>query len=107
MKVIVTGSSGRVGRAVRAALGVHHEVLGVDVSPSSSTDVVASVVTNPMIGYVKHPWPSRPRPQNPPIPVRDPTMTFDELREALAIVMPEATIRHQLGFRHTIAWTKP
>jgi len=43
VKVIVTGSSGRVGRAVRAALGVHHEVLGVDVSPSSSTDVVASI----------------------------------------------------------------
>ncbi len=43
MKVIVTGSSGRVGRAVRAALGIHHEVLGVDVSPSSSTDVVASI----------------------------------------------------------------
>lgn len=67
----------------------------------------ASVLTNPMIGYVKHPWPSRPGPQHPPFPVRDPTMSFDEIREAVADVMPEATMRHRLGFRHTIAWTKP
>ncbi len=67
----------------------------------------ASVVTNPMIGYVKHPKPSRSGPQHPPFPVRDPTMSFDELREIVAVVMPEATVRRQLGFRHTIAWTKP
>lgn len=66
---------------------------------------VASVITNPIIGYIKHPWPSRPR--HPSFPVRDPTMSFDELREVLDIVMPGATLRHHLGFRHTIAWTKP
>lgn len=68
---------------------------------------IASMVTNPVIGYIKHPWPSRLQPQHPPFPVRDPTMSFDELREVLDIVMPGATARHQLGFRHTIAWTKP
>lgn len=64
------------------------------------------MVTNPIIGYVKHPWPSRTdgiRP--PPFPVRDPTHSFDELR--LDDVMPGPFVRHRLGFRATIAWTKP
>jgi SAM-dependent methyltransferase len=69
---------------------------------------VASMVTNPIIGYVKHPWPSRAdSAQPPPFPVRDPTLSFDELRQLLEKVMPGAVIRHRLGFRHTIAWTKP
>lgn len=100
--------------ALRAAGGIlasggRFLAVGLTVPRSFSDHVwdVASVVTNPMIGFVKQPWPSRLGPQNPPFPVRQPTMTFDQLREALAIVMPEATIRRQLGFRHTIAWTKP
>ena len=98
-------------RAVRGLLAPGGRFLAVGLAmPRSFRDHVwdvASVVTNPMIGFVKQPWPSRLGPQNPPVPVRDPTMTFNQLREALAIVMPEATIRHHLGFRHTIAWTKP
>lgn len=69
---------------------------------------IASVITNPMIGYVTHPWPNRERtPAHPPFPVRDPTLTFDQLRRLLDQLMPGAALRHQLGFRHTIAWTKP
>jgi 2-polyprenyl-3-methyl-5-hydroxy-6-metoxy-1,4-benzoquinol methylase len=67
---------------------------------------LASIVTNPLIGYVKHPWPSSGEPQPPPFPVRDPTVPFDELRDIVADVMPGATMRHRLGFRHTIAWTR-
>ena len=67
----------------------------------------ASIVTNPLIGFVKHPWPSRAGTQPPPYPVQDPTMSFDELQSVLERVMPGSVIRHHLGFRHTIAWTKP
>ena len=67
----------------------------------------ASIVTNPIIGFVKHPWPSKAPTGPPPFPVRDPELTFDELRDVLDRVMPGSTIRHRLGFRHTIAWTKP
>ena len=67
---------------------------------------VASVVTNPVIGFVKHPWPSRAAGQPASFPIRDPTLSFDELRLLLDDVMPGAAIRHRLGFRHTIAWTK-
>lgn len=69
---------------------------------------IASMITNPIIGYVKHPWPSRTDgPQPSPFPVRDPMLSFDELRRLLDDVLPGAIIRRQLGFRHTIAWTKP
>ncbi len=69
---------------------------------------VASMITNPIIGYVKHPWPSRADGvQPPPFPVRDPTLSYDEVRQLLDDVMPGAAVRHRLGFRHTIAWAKP
>lgn len=67
---------------------------------------LASALTNPIIGYVKHPWPNRSEPQPPPVPVRDPTMPFGEIRALVDETMPGAVMRHHLGFRHTIAWTK-
>lgn len=78
--------------------------------PKSAADHmwdVASIVTNPVIGYVKHPWPNANGVQPPPYLIQDPKMPFDELRELVAGAMPGASMRHQLGFRHTIAWTKP
>lgn len=69
---------------------------------------VASIVTNPIIGYVTHPWPSSAgAPAHSPFPVRDPTLTFEQLSRLLDQLMPKAVLRHRLGFRHTIAWTKP
>lgn len=69
---------------------------------------VASVVTNPIIGYVTHPWTNREGAlAQLAVPVREPTLTFDQLRRLLDQSMPGAVMRHRLGFRHTIAWTKP
>jgi hypothetical protein len=68
---------------------------------------LASMVTNPLIGYVKHPWPSPLTGEPPPFPVRDPTLPFGELREIVQAAMPGAVLRHRIAFRHTIAWTKP
>lgn len=67
----------------------------------------ASIITNPIIGFVKHPRPSKAETHPPPFPIQDPSITFSELRTILERVMPGSTIRHHLGFRHTIAWTKP
>ena len=78
--------------------------------PRSATDHLwdlVSAVTNPVIGYVKHPWPSADGAPVTPVPIKDPTMPLDELRETVRGVMPGASIRRHLGFRHTIAWTKP
>jgi hypothetical protein len=41
MKILITGASGRVGRALYVRLCTEHEVIGYDTSPSSTADVVA------------------------------------------------------------------
>ena len=41
MKVLLTGASGRVGRAIYIRLCSGHEVLGYDQAPSSTADIVA------------------------------------------------------------------
>ena len=43
MKVLVTGSTGRVGRAIYVRLCPAHEVVGLDLAPSSTADIVASL----------------------------------------------------------------
>lgn len=96
---------------VRRTLEPGGRFLAVGLAPPQSTVDhlwdLASAVTNPMIGYVKHPWPSATGIQALPFPVRGPTMTFDELHEIVTDVLPGASMRHRLGFRHTIAWTQP
>lgn len=96
---------------VRRILAPGGRFLAVGLArPVSAVDHLwdlASMITNPMIGYVKHPWPAAGTPQPAPFPVRDPTMSFDELKETVAKVMPGAVMRHHLAFRHTILWTKP
>lgn len=43
MKVVVTGTSGRVGRAIHFTLCQQHEVVGIDQSPASSTSNVGDI----------------------------------------------------------------
>lgn len=68
---------------------------------------LASAVTNPVIGLIKHPRPVRGGPTPPPFPVRDPQLSFDQLHKIVGTVLPGAVMRRRLAFRHTIAWTKP
>ncbi|NGN95441.1 class I SAM-dependent methyltransferase [Nocardioides sp. KC13] len=95
---------------VRRLLAPGGRFLAVGLAPPRSAADhlwdLASAVTNPVIGYVKHPWPSTDDPVRP-FPVQDPTVPLDDLREIVLDVMPGAVIRRRLGFRHTIAWTKP
>ncbi|MCV7064583.1 class I SAM-dependent methyltransferase [Mycolicibacterium farcinogenes] len=78
-------------------------------APASICDTawdVASAVTNPLIGLIKHPRPAPGGPVPPPFPVRDPQLSFDELRAMVDSILPGAEMRRRLAFRHTIAWTK-
>jgi UDP-glucose 4-epimerase len=43
MKILITGSAGRVGRAIHARLRDDHEVIGLDRRPSPTSDVVATL----------------------------------------------------------------
>jgi nucleoside-diphosphate-sugar epimerase len=43
MKILITGSTGRVGRAIYARLRHEHDVTGLDIVPSPTANVVASL----------------------------------------------------------------
>ncbi len=43
MKVLITGSAGRVGRAIYIKLMKSHQVLGLDTTPCSTVDIVADI----------------------------------------------------------------
>ncbi len=78
--------------------------------PDSAIDQlwdVASMITNPVIGFVRHPWVAQPTAEAAPHPVKDPEDTLATIRGAVQRAMPGAQVRRQLGFRHTIEWTKP
>ena len=77
------------------------------VGPVDHAWDLASALTNPVIGYVKSPWVPSDAPSEPPFPTREPTQPFAQLRRLVMREMPGASMHHQLGFRHTIAWTKP
>lgn len=98
-------------REVRRLLTPGGRFLAVGLAPPRSPRDhlwdLASVVTNPVIGYVKHPWPNPAGPLPPPFPIAQPTLSFDEVRRHVTAVMPGAVMQHHLGFRHTIAWTMP
>jgi SAM-dependent methyltransferase len=72
--------------------------------PRSALDLgwdLASIVTNPVIGWVKHPWPAPPTSAEqrvPDVPVAQPTLGLGELRELLDEALPGARVRRHLGF---------
>lgn len=86
-------------------------VVGLTVSstPRDYAWDIASAVTNPIIGMIKHPQPRRRSdwPTKDPFPVKDPTVTFTDLAEAVDRHLPGARLRHSIGFRYTLEWTKP
>lgn len=96
---------------VRRLLAPGGRFLAVGLArPSSPADQVWdlwSAVTNPVIGFIHHPWPSPDAHRPAPFPVKDPSLTYTELRYLVTDAMPGATMRRRIGFRHTICRTKP
>jgi nucleoside-diphosphate-sugar epimerase len=43
MNILLTGSSGRIGRAIHARLCGEHRIVGFDVAPAATTEVVSSL----------------------------------------------------------------
>lgn len=78
--------------------------------PESTVDRLwdaASVLTNPIIGFVRHPWVATQPSAAAPFPVKDPKLAFAQIRVVVDEELPGAKMRRHLGFRHTIEWTKP
>ncbi|MFE5776129.1 class I SAM-dependent methyltransferase [Brachybacterium sp. NPDC056505] len=71
---------------------------------------MASMVTNPLIGAVKHPWPARREPRADGVdapPIEGPGIPLDELVRRAAPILPGLRVRRRLAFRHTLDWTRP
>lgn len=49
MRVVLTGSSGRIGRAIFGTLTLHHEVIGIDRTPSATTRIVGDVADRALL----------------------------------------------------------
>ncbi len=96
---------------IRERLAPGGRFLCVGLAPPSSVADhawdVASMLTNPLIGFVRHPWPAVESAPQPPIPVAQPTVELAELGRLCDQAMPGARIRRHLGFRHTVEWTAP
>ncbi len=43
MKILITGTTGRVGRAIHVRLSPHHEVIGLDRAPSSTAELIGDL----------------------------------------------------------------
>ncbi|NYE35336.1 SAM-dependent methyltransferase [Nocardioides cavernae] len=96
---------------VASSLAPGGRFLAVGIAPPRSARDhawdAASILTNPVIGFVKHPRADRSGPRPTPYPVVEPTLALDDLRRHVEDVMPGARVRHRLAFRHTVAWTRP
>lgn len=68
---------------------------------------IGNVLSNPLIGFVKHPRPVRDPVPGPSTPVRDPAWSHGELRERAREILPGAVLRRREGFRSTLRWQKP
>jgi SAM-dependent methyltransferase len=66
---------------------------------------VASALANPVMGIIKHPRPHRQL-DEPPFPMREPDVSFDQLRVLAGQILPGAVMRRRLFFRYTLAWTQ-
>lgn len=49
MKILVTGTAGRLGRAVAAHLAGHHEVVGLDLLPAPHTTFIGSLTQRDLV----------------------------------------------------------
>lgn len=69
---------------------------------------LATVPIDPVIGA----WKAmrredRLRAHDPPVPLRDPTTTVQDVADAARQLLPGATLRRHLFYRYTLIWQKP
>ena len=80
------------------------------VEPRGGVDTlwdVANALSNPVIGFVKHPRPAQGGGGDTQMPVSDASWSLAQLRERAEIILPGARVRRREGFRVTLRWEKP
>lgn len=97
-------------RQVRRLLNSGGRFLCVGLArPESATDHLwdaASMITNPLIGFIRHPRVAEQPREEPPFPVMEPKLTVAQIRTVVQEQLPGAKMCRHLAFRHTIEWTK-
>ncbi len=49
MRILITGTAGRIGRAIHVRLSPFHNVVGIDKSPASTVDVVGDITDTALV----------------------------------------------------------
>ncbi len=70
-----------------------------------SWDVMSSAL-NPVVGVLKHPRAARGG-RVIMVPVKDPSLTIDQIKAVARRTLPGARVRRRLFYRYTLEWTKP
>lgn len=65
------------------------------------------LVTNPLIGVLKHPKAAPSTSDAPTYPTVEPTQTYGEMRGLVTRHLPGARLRRREGFRYLATWTRP
>jgi SAM-dependent methyltransferase len=76
-------------------------------TPRDRARDLASTVLNPIVGLIKHPRAASGPVGEPPFPVLDPVLSFEEIKAVSEAVLPGARMRRRLFFRYTLEWTRP
>ncbi|MFE6733613.1 class I SAM-dependent methyltransferase [Microbacterium sp. NPDC057650] len=97
-------------RQVERALRPGGRIVIVGVAAETRADLprsIASLVLNPIVGFVRHPRRTSAPPAAMRAPTAEPVETFGEIRSALVEVLPGARMRRRLFWRYTAHWKAP
>jgi 2-polyprenyl-3-methyl-5-hydroxy-6-metoxy-1,4-benzoquinol methylase len=81
--------------------------LARSVTPVDLVWDLGSALLNPLMGMAKHPRRAAGGAAPSSFPVRDPVLTYDQVRAAAERILPGARPRRRLSFRYSLDWTKP
>ena len=75
-------------------------------SPSDLVYGGASMLLDPVVGFLKHPRALTAPDPGRVVPIRDPDETYDQLRATAQRVLPGARMRRRLFYRYTLCWDR-
>lgn len=100
----------RTLEAARDALRPRGRLVIVGIARESSRDALRSTTSaalNPFVGLIRHPGRAVAPPVHMNAPTAEPRLTFEEILETAADVLPGVRMRRRLFWRYTATWTAP
>jgi SAM-dependent methyltransferase len=94
-------------QAARRAVAPGGRLVIVGVYREEPTDAlfsITSLVLNPIIGLLRHPWPSAQLPPNMSAPAVPATDAYSRIKNALQAGLPGAKVHRRLFWRYMATW---